>query len=100
MLRPSMSQILKPGESYYEFVVAVARKAREIANFAEKEQIPLEEKPVTMAVEKFASGEVTIANMDVSIEGPVKAHAGEEDEADVPELPEVFSDSEAAGDSE
>lgn len=25
MLRPSMSQILKPGESYYEFVVAVAR---------------------------------------------------------------------------
>ena len=35
MLRPSMSQILKPGESYYEFVVAVARKAREIASKAE-----------------------------------------------------------------
>lgn len=81
MLRPSMSQILKPGESYYEFVVAVARKAREIANYAEESKIPLEEKPVTMAVEKFASGEVTIANMDVSIEGPVAARTEEEPEA-------------------
>lgn len=26
MLRPAMSQILKPGESYYKFVVAVAKK--------------------------------------------------------------------------
>ena len=31
MLRPSMSQILEPGESYYMFVVAVAREARRIA---------------------------------------------------------------------
>ena len=43
MLRPSMSQILKPGESYYEFVVAVARKAREIASDAEEEHFCLEE---------------------------------------------------------
>ena len=47
MLRPSMSQILKPGESYYEFVVAVARKAREIASKAEAQHEALEEKPVT-----------------------------------------------------
>lgn len=26
MLRPAMTQILKPGESYYKFVVAVAKK--------------------------------------------------------------------------
>ena len=88
MLRPSMSQILKPGESYYEFVVAVARKAREIANFAEKEQIPLEEKPVTMAVQLFASGEETLANMDVSIEGPVAPHSEEAPESEAStELP-------------
>ena len=35
MLRPAMTQILKPGESYYKFVVAVAKKAREIAAEAE-----------------------------------------------------------------
>ena len=55
MLRPSMSQILKPGESYYEFVVAVARKAREIASDAEEEHFCLEEKPVTMAVQMRVS---------------------------------------------
>ena len=36
MLRPAMTQILKPGESYYKFVVAVAKKAREIAAEAEE----------------------------------------------------------------
>lgn len=68
MLRPSMSQILKPGESYYEFVVAVARKARDIAAKAEAEHEPLEEKPVTMAVQLFASGEEKLSDLDVSIE--------------------------------
>ena len=68
MLRPSMSQILKPGESYYEFVVAVARKAREIAADAEENHISLEEKPVTMAVHLFASGEEKLSELDVTME--------------------------------
>ena len=63
MLRPAMSQILKPGESYYEFVVAVARKARQIASEAEEERISLEEKPVSMAVDLFASGECKLSDM-------------------------------------
>ena len=63
MLRPAMSQILKPGESYYEFVVAVARKAREIATEAEEEKISLEEKPVSIAVDMFASGEYKLSDM-------------------------------------
>ena len=66
MLRPSMSQILKPGESYYEFVVAVARKAREIASDAEEEHFCLEEKPV-------------------SIEGPVGLQTLEENGGEAPE---------------
>lgn len=68
MLRPSMSQILKPGESYYEFVVAVARKAREIAADAEENHIFLEEKPVTMAVHLFATGEEKLSELDVTME--------------------------------
>ena len=43
MLRPAMTQILKPGESYYKFVVAVAKKAREISAEAEENHIALEE---------------------------------------------------------
>ena len=31
MLRPAMTQILKPGESYYKFVVAVAKKGALVA---------------------------------------------------------------------
>ena len=56
MLRPAMSQIIKKDDSYYRFVVAVAKRAREIAEEAEEEKIPLEEKPVKLAVEEFAAG--------------------------------------------
>jgi len=63
-----MSQILKPGESYYEFVVAVARKARDIASKAEAQHEPLEEKPVTLAVNLFASGAAKLSDLDISIE--------------------------------
>ena len=56
MLRPAMSQIIKKDDSNYRFVVAVAKRAREIAEEAEEEKIPLEEKPVKLAVEEFAAG--------------------------------------------
>ena len=72
MLRPSLSQLLKPGESYYEFVVAVARKARSIAQTAEEEGILLDEKPVTTAVNMFASGEEKLSNIDISITEELK----------------------------
>lgn len=60
MLRPAMSQIIEKDESYYEFVVAVAKRAREIAAKAEENKEPLEEKPVNIAVEEFASGHLKI----------------------------------------
>lgn len=85
MLRPSMSQILKPGESYYEFVVAVARKAREIASRAEAQHEALEEKPVTMAVQLFASGEEKLSDMDVSIQPQEEPEAPEEEAPAEPE---------------
>jgi len=68
MLRPSMSQILKPGESYYEFVIAVARKAREIAANAEENHEMLDEKPVTTAVQLFASGEEKLSEQNIKME--------------------------------
>ena len=56
MLRPAMTQIIRKDQSYYKFVVAVAKRARTIAEQAEEERIPLEEKPVKLAVDEFASG--------------------------------------------
>lgn len=56
MLRPAMNQIIKPEDNYYEFVVAVAKKARQIAAQAEEDGVPFEGKPVSRAVEMFANG--------------------------------------------
>lgn len=55
MLRPAMSQIINKNDSYYKFVVAVAKRARDIANIAEENKIILEEKPVKLAVNEFAT---------------------------------------------
>lgn len=56
MHRPAVSDILKNGESYYSLVVAVAKRAREIAEKAEEEHVELIEKPVQIAVDEFAKG--------------------------------------------
>lgn len=54
MLRPAMSEILKNQQDCYSFVVAVAKRAREIASDAEEQHEILEEKPVSLAVEEFS----------------------------------------------
>lgn len=60
MHRPASSDILKHGESYYSLVIAVAKRARIIAEEAEQENKELLEKPVKMAVEEFASGKYSL----------------------------------------
>lgn len=62
MLRPSMYQIIGKNDSYYEFVVAVSQRAREIADLADQEHLQLIEKPVQLAVEEFASGKVKVSD--------------------------------------
>ncbi len=64
MLKPSMSQILKEGESYYSLVVAIAKRARQIADEAEQNHTVIVEKPVQLAVEDFASGRYKIVESD------------------------------------
>ena len=56
MLRPSINQIAKKNESYYSVVLAVAKRAREIADNLYTSGQTLEEKPVKTAVEEFAGG--------------------------------------------
>lgn len=60
MLRPAMSQIIRDGESYYAFVVAVSRRAREIADEYSEKCMPLDVKPVNLALSEFASGKVRL----------------------------------------
>ncbi len=56
MLRPAMSEILDRNQDCYAFVVAVAKRARDIAENAEEQHDILEGKPVKLAVDEFATG--------------------------------------------
>jgi DNA-directed RNA polymerase subunit omega len=60
MLYPSMKTLLKEIENRYLLVNVVARRAREIAEEAEEKGEPLEDKPVTLAIDEIADGKLTI----------------------------------------
>ena len=64
MHRPSVPELLKPGQSYYSLVVAVAKRAREIAQQADDKHEILLEKPVQLAVEDFAKGRYKLIEGD------------------------------------
>ena len=60
MLRPAVNQIISKNESCYSLVIAVAKRAREIADELFENNMILEEKPVKTAVEDIASGRYKI----------------------------------------
>ncbi len=60
MLYPSMKTLLKDIGNRYLLVNVVARRAREIAEEAEEKGEPLDDKPVTLAIEEIADGQLTI----------------------------------------
>ena len=62
MIKPSMHQIIGKNDSYYEFVVAVAQRARDIAERYNGDESILTEKPVKIAVEEFAGGKVRVTD--------------------------------------
>lgn len=57
MLRPAMGSIISGNDSYYKFVIAVAKRARNIADEIEERGLVVEEKPVKIAVHEFARGD-------------------------------------------
>lgn len=59
-MKLSVADIVKNNENCYSFVVAMAKRARQIAETANDEEIPLDEKPVQMAVRDFVEGKFRI----------------------------------------
>ena len=57
MLYPAMKDLLKKVPSRYQLVNVVAHRARQIASEAEMTGEPLEDKPVSMAIQDFSDGE-------------------------------------------
>ena len=56
MLYPAMNKLLDKVPSRYELVNVVACRARSIAREAEIEGQPLQEKPVSIAIQEVAEG--------------------------------------------
>ena len=60
MLKPTDIEKLKGNESLYAVVIAVAKRAREIAEDAENNNVILTEKPVSLAITDFTEGDYKI----------------------------------------
>ena len=72
MLKPSANMITVPHKSTYSLVIAVAKRAQQIAQKAKDEGIILTDKPVDMAVQDFVRGKYFIIEPEED--------AGQEDE--------------------
>ena len=60
MLYPPMNRLLKEVPSRYMLVNVVAQRARQIASEAEDAGIPLDDKPVSIAIREVAEGKVNL----------------------------------------
>ncbi len=56
MLKPPMNELLDKIPSRYMLVDVVAQRARQISSTAEESGIPLDDKPVSMAIREVAEG--------------------------------------------
>lgn len=64
MLYPPVSELLKHVDSRYLLVNLIARRARQLSIEAEEFHVPLEEKPVTLAIREVAEGKLTATIRD------------------------------------
>ena len=60
MLDPPMNKLLEQIPSRYMLVNVVAQRARQIASEAEDAGIPLDDKPVSIAIREVAEGKVNL----------------------------------------
>ena len=60
MLYPPVSELAEKTGSRYQLVNLVAKRARAISAEAEEKQIPLEKKPVSIAIDEVYTGKLSI----------------------------------------
>lgn len=68
MLYPAMTKLTEHIPNRYMMVNVVARRARQIAQEAEVNGEPLEEKPVTLAIDEVAEGLFDSSSIDTGID--------------------------------
>ena len=68
MLYPAMNKLTANAPNRYLLVNVVARRARQIAQEAEDNGEKMNVKPVTLAINEVADGQISVAASDVVIE--------------------------------
>ena len=68
MLYPAMTKLTEHIPNRYMMVNVVARRARQIAQEAEVNGEPLEEKPVTLAIDEVVEGLFDASSIDTGID--------------------------------
>jgi DNA-directed RNA polymerase subunit omega len=68
MLKLSVNDLVNNNENCYSFVVAIAKRARKIADSANDDGIILYEKPVQMAVKEYTAGKFHIVSIAKKID--------------------------------
>lgn len=66
MFRPSVDDMLENKKTRYSLVIAVAKRAREIARKNEEEGIITDEKPVLVAISEFEQHKYNILEPEVN----------------------------------
>lgn len=64
MLYPAMSSLTKHVPDRYFLVNVVARRARQISEDAELAEVQLTEKPVTLAINEIAAGQIDASDIE------------------------------------
>ncbi|MCI8809198.1 MAG: DNA-directed RNA polymerase subunit omega [Oscillibacter sp.] len=64
MLYPAMSKLNSYIPNRYQLVTVVARRARQIAEDADRMGMHLDEKPVTIAINEVADGKLDAKSME------------------------------------
>ncbi len=54
MLNPSIGKLINDTENRYKLVIDIAKRARDIAEKSENEEIEVVEKPVSLAIDQLA----------------------------------------------
>ena len=81
MLYPPVAELAKKAGSRYQLVNLVARRARAISAEAEEEQISLDQKPVSQAIDEVYAGKLKIVSSEVEEEIEKDAERDAEREA-------------------
>lgn len=94
MLYPAMNKLTSYIPNRYMLVNVVARRARQIADFADETGEHLDDKPVTLAIHEVADGKLDASGMDLTIEEEEDRIVEEEIKVDTEDTAEAKEETE------